>query len=156
MTAGVAAGALLALAMVLVAPACAYDQASAPPSTTAGPAGGPATPAADHLARYSRTGGSAGRRFEVVVRDDGTFEGGGGKPGRGHLGGDALHELRRLVADFRAARPEGSYGEVNPEVFVTTVAAGDTTTTVLTGGQPPEPVQALIGFLAGLERQLPR
>jgi hypothetical protein len=45
---------------------------------------------------------------------------------------------------------------VNPDVLTTTVVAGGMSTTVLTGGDPPEPVVALVSFLAGLERQLPR
>ena len=153
-----ARGALAAglAALAALAPACGSGTTQGTAATTTVVEGGAATSAGPFLASYSRTGGLAGRRFEVVVRPDGTFEGGSGNGGRGHLGGGALDELRRLVAEFVAARPAGRYGDAHPDVLGTTVVAGDTATTVLTGGEPPRPVQALISFLAGLERQLPR
>ena len=144
-------GAATALvALVLLVPACG-SEGDTPAS------GGPPTVATgDALVTYSRSGGVAGWRFSVVVRPDGTFEGGSGKPGRGHLGGAALEELRGLVDAFVAAAPEPSYGRVVPDGFTTTLTAGDRSTSVLAEASPPTPVLKLMGFLAGLERQLPR
>jgi ABC-type glycerol-3-phosphate transport system substrate-binding protein len=148
-----AAAALLALG--LLAPACgsAGDGGGAPTSTTTETV---TTTAGDALVSYLRSGGVAGRQFQVVVRPDGTFEGGNGKPGRGHLGTSALDELRGLVAAFVAAGPRASYGNPAPDGFTTSIVAGGVTTSVLSDATPPPEVQQLLSFLAGLERQLPR
>ena len=146
--------ALASLCLLLAA--CGSDGGR--PVVTSPSTSGPATSVstADALASYRRTGGLAGQRFEVVVRPDGTFEGGAGTIGRGQLGTSALDELRRLVDGFVAARPAATYGRQVPDGFTTEVAARGTSTTLLTGGDPPSRVQQLVGFLAGLERQLPR
>jgi hypothetical protein len=152
---------LLAAAMLLVA--CGSDDAGDTGTTTSAPAAtagsqaprGGSTVLQDVLATYSRSGGIAGVTIEVVVRPDGTFEGVGDKPGRGRLAASGLDELKRLVDAFVKAKPRSSYGEVVPDGFVTRVTAAGTSTTVLTQGEPPEPVARLVGFLAGLERQLP-
>jgi hypothetical protein len=159
MTPRAAAAALLTLG--LLAPACASDGDGAGSSTTSAPAPsssteGTRTAAGEVLATYSRTGGLPGRRFEVVVRPDGTFEGGTGKPGRGRLGAAALEELRGLVAAFAAARPEPTYGTPVPDGFTTSVTAGGSLTSIVPGATAPPPVLLLVSFLAGLERQLPR
>ena len=148
-------GAATALvALVLLVPACGSEAGS--PATTSAPAGPTTVATGDALVTYSRSGGVGGWRFSVVVRPDGTFEGGSGKPGRGHLGVAALEELRGLVDAFVAAAPEPSYGRVVPDGFTTTLTAGERSTSVLSEADPPAPVQKLMGFLAGLERQLPR
>jgi len=114
------------------------------------------TLAGEVLATYRRTGGMAGRRFEVVVRPDGTFEGGTGRSGQGRLGSSGLDELRTAVAAFGASAPAASYGTPSPASFMTFVDAGGSSTTLLSGATPPPPVQRLVAFLAALERQLPR
>jgi hypothetical protein len=142
------------LAVGLLVPACGSEGGG--PATTAASGGSTTVASGEALVTYSRTGGVAGVHFSVVVQPDGTFEGGSGKPGRGHLGGAALEELRGLVDAFLAAAPEPSYGRVVPDGFTTTVTAGDRSTSVLAEASPPAPVLKLLGFLAGLERQMPR
>ncbi len=112
--------------------------------------------ASEVLATYRRTGGLAGRQFEVVVRPDGSFEGGTGRRGQGRLGASGLDELRMAVAAFGASAPAASYGVPSPDGFMTFVDAGGSSTTLLSGATPPPPVQRLVAFLAALERQLPR
>lgn len=150
------AGAALVGCLALLLAACGSDGAG--PVTTPPPPSGPVTTVTtvEALATYSRSGGLAGRRFEVVVRPDGTFAGGAASVGRGQLGAAALEELQRLVDAFVAARPAATYGQPAADGFTTEVAARGTSTTLLTGGDPPSWVQQLVGFLAGLERQLPR
>lgn len=152
---------LLAAGMLL--PACGSDDAGGAGTTTTAPAAtvgteaprGGSTIPQDVLVTYSRSGGIAGVSIEVVVRPDGTFEGGGAKPGRGRLAASGLDELKRLVDAYVEAEPRPSYGRVVPDGFATKVTAGSTSTTVLTDGDTPEAVARLVGFLAGLERQLP-
>jgi len=125
-------------------------------SSTSGVVPTAATNGAGALATYSRTGGLAGKRFDVVVRPDGTFEGGTGKPAQARLGASGLDALRTLVAAFAAAAPQPRYGDPVADGLVSSVAAGGASTTVESGAPAPPAVQQLISFMAALERQLPR
>jgi hypothetical protein len=102
MSGRVVASAVVALAML--APACGGGTEGSGAATTTRHPGAPAATAGESLATYARSGGLAGRRFEVVVRPDGTFE---STSGSGVEGTSAMARSMRCGAWSPTSRRPG-------------------------------------------------
>ncbi|MFZ5825034.1 MAG: hypothetical protein ACOY94_11950 [Bacillota bacterium] len=104
--------------------------------------------------RYSITGGIAGFDRTMRIAPDGSYRvtDAGRARGSGRLAGESLNRLKELLAevDWGAVEPSYIDRKVADSLHQTVSVRQERSeyiTTVGTGGNPPQPVAALVAFL---------